>query len=324
MGFTDFPNGITSFGVPVYGGSYGPSFGTTWYVDGTNGLNGNSGLEPNKAFKTIQRGISVQIANTTSLGDTIYILPGTYAEELTGALTDVQLVGACPHSPGAVKVEPTGGSAYRGVMTRAAIRNIALYNSTSTNPTYASLSITTMYDSLVDNCQIVGASDTEGATGIRIGTEGTSVGSERMWGSRISNCTWRHYGTGLNNHEYGIVFGLTGSTSQAASRSFRYSEICYNHIYAQVQGIEININSANGGGGSIHHNVVGSSQFNGNCSSYGIEATESGEPDQLIKVYLNHINASDPIRNFFAGNCTGNWVSVDSAEPDREFPDSAA
>lgn len=296
-----------------------PIWGDQWFVNGTYGSNGNSGKRPGSALATIQAAVTDQIAKSTGVGDVIWVAPGTYAESLTGALTDVSIIGG-GSMPGAVRITPADGSAYRGVMTRASIQNILLANSSDSNPTYASLSITTMSDSLVNNCQIAGVNDNEGTTGIRLGTETTSATYEMMWGSRISKCMWRHIGSQNNNHEYGIVFGLTGSTSEASSRNMLFSEICYNHIYAQVQGIEINITSANGGGSSIHHNVVGSAQFNGNCSSYGIEATEAGEEDQLIKVYKNYINSADCIKNFKAGNVYGNFVSLDGATPDTENP----
>jgi len=297
-------------------------FGQKYYVGGPNGSNGNSGLSKTSAFGTIQAAITAQIAYSQGYGDVIYVAPGTYAESLTGDLEDVTLIG-CGSMPGAVRIRPTDGSAYRGIMTRAAIRNMLLANSSDSNPLYAALSITKMEDSLVDNCQIAGVNNAvESTTGIRIGTETTSVVYEMMWGSRISNCMWKHIGSQNNNVYAGIVFGLTGVKDEAASRNMMFSEICYNHIYAEAKGIELNITSANGGGASIHHNVVGSAQFNGNCSSYGIWATETGEEDQLVKVYFNHISASECIRNFKAGNVQGNWTSVGGAESTTEYPDT--
>jgi len=309
-------------GVPVASQAAFPTpiFGKHWFVDGTNGSDGNSGLSKLEPMATIQAAVTDQIANPTGIGDAIWIFPGTYVESVTGDLTDVSLIGACAHSPGAAKITPSDGSAYRGTLLRAAIRNLSLANSSSTSTTYASLSMVSMTDSLVDNCHIVGVYNASDTTGIRIGTEGTSIDWEIMGTSRISNCMWTHSGTMLNNHEYGLVFGLTGSTSKANKRMFRYSEICYNHIYAEKQGIEVNLTSANGSGGSIHHNVIGSGQFNGNCSGWGITATESGEEDQLIKVYANYINSADCIKNFKAGNVYGNFVSLDGATPDTENP----
>jgi len=44
MALTNFPNGITSFGVPVIGGIGGIPFSGNWYfVDPVNGADGNDG-----------------------------------------------------------------------------------------------------------------------------------------------------------------------------------------------------------------------------------------------------------------------------------------
>lgn len=60
--FTDFPNGATSFGVPLFGGgakvvSAGPSpssqTGRTWFVDTVFGANGNSGAGPSSPLQTM-------------------------------------------------------------------------------------------------------------------------------------------------------------------------------------------------------------------------------------------------------------------------------
>lgn len=69
--YTDFPNGVTSFGIPLYGGGAkiasagpGPSnqTGRTWFVnaaindDGVSyGSDGNSGTSPSAAFATMER-----------------------------------------------------------------------------------------------------------------------------------------------------------------------------------------------------------------------------------------------------------------------------
>jgi hypothetical protein len=56
-------------------------FGKIWYVDGTNGADGNIGDEPGEAFSTIAAAISAAVATR---GDTVVIYPGTYT--ITAAL----------------------------------------------------------------------------------------------------------------------------------------------------------------------------------------------------------------------------------------------
>lgn len=70
--FTNFPNGVTSFGVPVTGsipfvlGSTG--VGNYWFVDPTNGNDTSSGLAPNEAFATILTAYTAAVS-----GDTIVL-----------------------------------------------------------------------------------------------------------------------------------------------------------------------------------------------------------------------------------------------------------
>lgn len=67
--FTNFPNGITSFGVPVIGsipmvlGSTG--VGKVYFVDATNGVDGNSGLSPEQALKTIEAAYALAVSGDT-------------------------------------------------------------------------------------------------------------------------------------------------------------------------------------------------------------------------------------------------------------------
>src|ERR1017187_6800547 len=60
MGTTNFPGGVTSFGVPVLGGIMGiPFTGTYWFVDPVNGLDGNQGTSPSQALQSLYRAVSL-------------------------------------------------------------------------------------------------------------------------------------------------------------------------------------------------------------------------------------------------------------------------
>lgn len=107
MPLTNYPNGITSFGIPVLGsGSVPANVGTYWFVSGSNGVDGNSGLDPSQAFATIQYAVDRRGAN-----DVICVAPGAYDETVTisrglGPLTIVGLgnlgdVGIAPSTVGA-------------------------------------------------------------------------------------------------------------------------------------------------------------------------------------------------------------------------------
>jgi hypothetical protein len=115
--YTDFPNGITSAGVPIFGG-YGKVvtavFGRTWFVNANStvppwagwspGSNGYSGQSPTQPFLTMAKALSV-----VDSGDVINFI-GKIEEQL---VTPVQVfdvwINGCglrPRDPDAV---PNGG-----------------------------------------------------------------------------------------------------------------------------------------------------------------------------------------------------------------------
>lgn len=67
--YTDFPNGVTSFGMPLFGGGPGKAaagapgwnmaYGRTWFVDAYAGSNGNSGTGPTTPFSTMAKAFEV-------------------------------------------------------------------------------------------------------------------------------------------------------------------------------------------------------------------------------------------------------------------------
>lgn len=72
MGLTNFPNGITSFGVPVLGGINGiPFTGKYIFVKPDTGLNGNTGLSPSQAVQTLARALELATANQN---DVIFLI----------------------------------------------------------------------------------------------------------------------------------------------------------------------------------------------------------------------------------------------------------
>ena len=81
MGFTNFPNGITSFGVPVV--PWMPTAGKVYFLDPTNGNDSNDGRGVDKAFKTLT---AAEDACVSGQNDIIYYLAGTTGVTLTATL----------------------------------------------------------------------------------------------------------------------------------------------------------------------------------------------------------------------------------------------
>lgn len=74
MGYTNFPNGVTSFGIPLAGGAQIPATtGKYWFVSSTMGSNGNDGKSTVKAFASIAQ---ANLAATANSGDVVIVMPG--------------------------------------------------------------------------------------------------------------------------------------------------------------------------------------------------------------------------------------------------------
>ncbi|MDQ5919190.1 MAG: hypothetical protein QG660_2305, partial [Pseudomonadota bacterium] len=54
-GLTNFPNGVSSFGIPIYGAqaNSAPLTGTVLFVDTVNGVDAGNGNGPNSAYQTL-------------------------------------------------------------------------------------------------------------------------------------------------------------------------------------------------------------------------------------------------------------------------------
>jgi hypothetical protein len=76
MGTTKFPNGVSSFGMPMFGTHM--TTGAVYFVD-DSGSNGNSGADADNPFSTLDYAISQCSENKS---DTIFIMPG-HAETTT-------------------------------------------------------------------------------------------------------------------------------------------------------------------------------------------------------------------------------------------------
>jgi len=77
MGITNFPNGVSSFGTPLFGmGGLIPAPGNVYWADGSAGSDGNSGLAPDKALKTLSKAQSLMTANQN---DTVIIIANSSA-----------------------------------------------------------------------------------------------------------------------------------------------------------------------------------------------------------------------------------------------------
>jgi len=96
MVITNFPNGVSSFGVPVLPGGF-PTPGNVYFVDPANGNDANNGLSIDEAKKTIGSAYS---AATSGNNDIIYFIGNAtsmtnLSATLTWAKHYTHLIGVC-------------------------------------------------------------------------------------------------------------------------------------------------------------------------------------------------------------------------------------
>ena len=295
-------------GMPVDSGK-NPIFGKVWFVDGTNGDANNGGRKPDDAYLTIQQAITAQIANTSSLGDVIYVMPGAYAETLTGNLTKVQIIGtSCGGMTNAVSIRPTDGNAYVGDMVESAFRGIEFRTPTTSDLAYAAVAVK-MDDSIIDNCSFIGTTDAVQTVGLRIGAEGATSTWEHMVNSRVSNCVTGTTGNRNYLPDHGIVFGNVSTSANAATRQFINSEIVNNRIFAHSTGIRFNTAPPNCSGGLVAGNYFHSHLGTAGVT-IGIIENNADENNHCGIVNNRIICAESGIQNFGQWNLQGNIVSI--------------
>ena len=90
MPLTNFPNGISSMGIPLIGGTK-ITTGSVFFVDSATGSDGNNGKSKDKPFATLDYAIGKCTANK---GDIIYVMPN-HSETLAaaGQLFDADVAG---------------------------------------------------------------------------------------------------------------------------------------------------------------------------------------------------------------------------------------
>ena len=86
MGLTNFPNGLTSFGMPVLPDSGNVTTGSIFFVHSGTGSDGHPGETPQKPFATIDYAIG---KCTASKGDVIYVMPSHSEDPIVSITADV-------------------------------------------------------------------------------------------------------------------------------------------------------------------------------------------------------------------------------------------
>ena len=300
-----------------------------FYVDGTDGRDTRSGKSWNGAFKTIQKAITAQIAQTNAKGDNIWVAPGTYAESLTGNLTRVQIVGAGRTGiRPLVKIHPTTSYAYTGEMTDSGFENLEFATPDTSSTTFPAICITgttyVMVRSYINGCFFYGGvnNDVAETTGICIGTFAAgNTTYEYMECSEITNNVFGSVGGKKKQLSYPIEI-MSPSTSEGG-KAYKGTANCLfagNRISAKSSGIVFNTPVAGNSGTVIIKNIIGSQQSVQGPTYYGVHFNVSAGADQLCMVVGNWINAGQSA--IYNGNTDGNvldnMVSANGVEALQE------
>jgi len=98
MGYTNFPNGITSMGVPIFGAGQDIS-GSTYFVDNNSGSDSNDGSSFAKAFKTLAKAVTISNLDIARGSDrwarrnTIYYVADTETATLVAFPNKCDVIG---------------------------------------------------------------------------------------------------------------------------------------------------------------------------------------------------------------------------------------
>lgn len=210
---TNYPNGLTSFGVPVMGGATVPTTtGNYWFVSSLTGASANSGKSPAQPFATLAQAVS---AATASNGDIIILMPG-HAESLTASAAvtidkaGLYIIGLGQGATRATFTWSTSTAAQMIISGAQTVINNVVMNFAGIDAVVAAISVTAV-DFQLYNSKIITNSGTAGCVlGIL-----TAATASRMI---IENCFFVGPATNTGTtttaqvkHEVGIDYVIRGN-----------------------------------------------------------------------------------------------------------------
>ena len=208
MSITNFPTGITSFGMPVFGGGLMPSQGKVIHVKPYHGLDGNDGLSRETAIKTLTKALSLATANQN---DIVLI----YAESNTAASTFDMMTVALDWNKDGVHI--FGVCAEDFIGHRAGLR---MATSTTT--------VTDMFTVSANNCLIVNIQIFQGDYTLASGSPRALVVSGER--NKFVNCQISGAG------DLGGSMDVAGARSLAVTGAENLFRHCYIGLNTVIRG----------------------------------------------------------------------------------------
>ena len=196
MSFTNFPNGISSLGIPLVGGvPFGPNSKALFVAPGT-GSDGNKGTNPGKPLATLAKALSLATADRN---DVVFMIAESNSASGT---TDYQSAALDWNKDG---VHLIGINSGNGIQNRSRIAQL----STATN-------VDALFTVSADNCFIANVSVFHGVA------DATSVGAVKVTGQRnlFYNCTF----SGIGHADMDVADNYSLKVSGGAENVF---DQCY-------------------------------------------------------------------------------------------------
>lgn len=261
---TNFPYGVSAWGVPVLPDAGISPYGTVWFVDGDHGADGYSGDSPDAPYATMAK-VFARVAS----GDTIYFR-GNIREQLVTPVQvfDVTVIGASTR-PRHADTTPVGGEsgatwrapASGAVVGKANVRVLQqgwrFQNILFTMEGATAAGIEIVRDAGAGNaerdashCSIIGCRFSGAGIGIRSGVAG--LFTEIAFNCEVAHCKFNSCTTamsGINGNSWSIHHnefqGCTSCITMALQNSLIYENILTGFTAAGSSGgIDLN-----GGGG---------------------------------------------------------------------------
>ena len=270
---TKYPHGLSSFGIPVIGSGIIPvTRGTYWFVDGTNGSDGNKGMEIRSAFKTITAANAV-----AKQDDVILILPGTYTESVATTVSGLRFCGLGSTVKEVVWTATDGGTATTCYCLSLSTANCEVSNIYFKAPAYVSSAAVTAINlsnasyACIDNCRF------QGQTGSYAAIYSAVENSDNV---NISDNVFAYFNTASNgvaiytlasgglSYSLWTIFGniFTSNVTNILLAGARICSVRYNTFdvvgvnatgtIGTVTTLGINLSGTSSGGNQVHQNFL--------------------------------------------------------------------
>lgn len=161
MALTNFPFGVTSFGIPVLSGDTSVTTGTAFFVDSVTGSASYDGKTPATPFASLVTAIA---AATASKGDVIFCLPGhTEAVIAAGTITvskaGLRIVGLGNGRQRAIITYTTAAAASFDITAANVTVENLVFNAVGVDAVTAAVNISAA-DVTLKNCEMITADAT--------------------------------------------------------------------------------------------------------------------------------------------------------------------